>query len=84
MTSGSSNTQRPPITEAVGEAMAKEVKGPPVDAYAPEVPMAFLQQPSSQAQVDPETLTRTRRKMVAAAVIVVVVLAVLLIGKAIA
>ena len=46
--------------------------------------MAFLKQPSSQTQVDPETLTRTRRKMVAAAVIVVVVLAVLLIGKTIA
>lgn len=77
----SASNYRPPVTEDVGEAIAKEIKGPPSSSYAPEVPMAFLSHPTMGAQIDPVVLSTTRRRMIWAGGIVVALLVLLLAGK---
>ena len=81
---GSSHIPRPPVTEDVGKAIARDIKGPPSSGFASEVPIAFMTHPAAPAPVDPEMLTRTRRTIFRAAAVVVALLALLLIGRWIA
>ena len=79
-----SHIPHPPVTEDVGKAIAREIKGPPVGGFASEVPIAFVTHPAAPAPVDPAELTKTRRTILRVAACAAVLLALLLIGRWIA